>query len=234
MKKFEITFTDDTASGIYSANLVHATSAEQATAYYTAQGYTVAGCRETTSYPKPGQPVKIIPKEWEAPAEEIKVETLTEDLDRGDYGGYLNDYRDSSAYICDAITEIADNNTSIYYSHILDFIKENPEALADVAAEGLYTVEAGQGYDLYKHGQAAEFMMIERDIYDHLAAALMVCAVDFIRYDLGRDTIPAELAELLKAWTEEADSNDRMDEIPDRIREYFANRDEESEIIPLF
>lgn len=64
MKKFEITFTKDTKGGIYSANIVHATSAEQATAYYTAQGYTVAGCRETTSAPRPGQPVTVIPENW--------------------------------------------------------------------------------------------------------------------------------------------------------------------------
>ncbi len=226
MKKFEITFTHDSESGIFSANFVHATNAEQATAYYIAQGYTVAGCRETTSDPNPGQPVTVIPEDWEAPAEEIKVETLAEDLNTGDHGDRLNDYRNSSAYICDAITEIADNDTSIYYSDILDFIRENPEALADVVTEGLYTVEAGQEYDLYKHGQAAEFMMIERDIYNHLSAALMLCAVDFIRYDLGRDTIPAELAELLDEWTDEASSGDRMDEIPDRIREYFADLEE--------
>lgn len=229
MKQFEITFTNDTTSGIYSANIVHATSAEQATAYYTAKGYTVIGCEETASRPKPGQPVTMIPEEWEAPAEEIKVETLAEGLDTGDHGDRLNDYRDSSAYICDAITKIADSDTSIYYSDILDFIRENPEALADVVAEGLYTVGEGQEYDLYKHGQAAEFMTIERDIYNHLADALMLCAVDFIRYDLKLETIPAELAELLKEWTEEASSGDSMDEIPNRIRKYFADLEEMEE-----
>lgn len=111
MKKFEITFATNPESGIFSANLVHAESAEQATAYYTAQGYTVAGCRETTSEPKPGQPVTVIPEDWEAPAEEKTrtAEEVTaniiayfennEDLfndcmeELDSYNGYLNDHR---------------------------------------------------------------------------------------------------------------------------------------------
>lgn len=226
MKTFEITFTKNPESGIYSANIVHATSAEQATAYYTAKGYEVIGCSETASRPKPGQPVTTVPEDWKAPTEEINVETLAEGLNTGDHGDRLNDYRNSSTYICDAIADIADNDTSIYYSDILNFIRENPEALAEVVAEGLYTVEAGQKYDLYEHGQAAEFMMIERDIYNHLADSLMICAVDFIRYDLERNTIPAELSELLEEWTKEANSGDRMDEIPDHIREYLEEFEE--------
>lgn len=111
MKKFEITFTKDTKSGIYSANLVNATSAEQATAYYTAQGYTVAGCTETTSDPKPGQPVTTIPEDWEAPKKETTrtPEEITADIiayfeenndifadcieELDSYNGYLGDDR---------------------------------------------------------------------------------------------------------------------------------------------
>lgn len=111
MKKFEITFTTNPESGIFSANLVHAESAEQATAYYTAQGYTVSGCRETTSEPKPGQPVTVIPEDWEAPAEEKTrtAEEVTADIieffknnediyneaieELDGYNGYLGDNR---------------------------------------------------------------------------------------------------------------------------------------------
>ena len=111
MKKFKITFTKDTKSGIYSANLVNATSAEQATAYYTAQGYTVAGCTETTSAPKPGQPVTTITEDWEAPKKETTrtPEEITADIieffknnddiftecieELDSYNGYLGDDR---------------------------------------------------------------------------------------------------------------------------------------------
>ena len=123
MKKFEITFTTNPESGIFSANLVHAESAEQATAYYTAQGYTVAGFRETASEPKPGQPVTVIPEDWEAPteektrtAEEVTANIIAyfennedifndcmEELDG--YNGYLGDDR---YYYMDELDELHD------------------------------------------------------------------------------------------------------------------------------
>lgn len=162
------------------------------------------------------------PTETESPAT-VQTLDLLDELDTGDHGDRLNDYRDTSAYICDAITEIADADTSIYYSDILDFIRRNPESLSDVIAEGLY--DPCHNYDLYRHAQAAEFMTIERDIYDHLADSLMTAAVNFIRYDLKRETIPAELAELLREWCDDADNSDRMNEIPDQIREYFEEID---------
>lgn len=59
MKTFRITFTSDPESGIYSANLVNAKSAEQATAYFQTLGkYEIVGCTETNEEPKPGQPRK--------------------------------------------------------------------------------------------------------------------------------------------------------------------------------
>lgn len=156
---------------------------------------------------------------------EITVDDLREGLDLGDYGEYLNDYRDSSAYIYDAIHEIADNCTSIYYSDIMKYISENPESLADVIAEGLY--DPTRGYDLYQHGQAAEYMTIQNDLYTHQADALFMAALDFLKYDMKRETIPAELADELRGWCDD-DPGDRMDEIPDRIREYFAEQEEEN------
>lgn len=165
------------------------------------------------------------PAETETEPATVPVLDLLDDLDTGNHGDRLNDYRDSTAYIGDAIAEIADADTSIYYADILDFVRENPDTLADVIAEGLY--DPAHNYDFYKHAQAAEYMTIERDIYDHLADSLMVAAVHFLRYDLDVSEIPEELADLLREWCDAADSNDRMDEIPDKIREYLADFTEE-------
>lgn len=73
MKTYEITYSN--GDDIYSANLVIAESAEQATAYYTAEGHEVIGCTETMSRPKPGQPVVTVPEGWTAPAAEPETET---------------------------------------------------------------------------------------------------------------------------------------------------------------
>lgn len=76
MKTYEITYSN--GNGIYSANLVIAESAEQAAAYYTAEGREVIGCTETMSRPKPGQPVVTVPEGWTAPAAETETTETTE------------------------------------------------------------------------------------------------------------------------------------------------------------
>lgn len=113
MKTFRITFTNNPESGIYSANLVNAENAEQASAYFQTLGnYEIVGCTETNEEPKPGQPVHTVPEEWEAPEEEKATRTAEEitaaiieffkenedvfndcieELDG--YNGYLNDDR---------------------------------------------------------------------------------------------------------------------------------------------
>lgn len=62
-KTFEITFTS--GNGIYSTNLIHAETAEQSKAYFqSAHACEVIGCKETTTPPKPGQPVHEVPDGW--------------------------------------------------------------------------------------------------------------------------------------------------------------------------
>lgn len=155
-------------------------------------------------------------------SEAVPVSALYDGLDTGNYADCLTDYRDDDGYICDIISEIADNHTSIYYSDILSFISRNPDALAEVVEEGLYTVGGSRSYNLYEHGQAAEYMIIERDIYDHMADGVLVSMLDYIRLDLELEYIPAELADLLQSWSECADNNNRMSDFIDNIREYLG------------
>lgn len=76
MKTYEITYSN---GGIYSANMVIAESADQATAYYTtAEGHEVVGCTETMCRPKPGQPVVTVPEGWTAPAAEPETTETAE------------------------------------------------------------------------------------------------------------------------------------------------------------
>ena len=158
------------------------------------------------------------PQEASEPVPMVSVDSLRADLDTGNYGEFLNDYRDSTSGVSDAIAEIADSHTSIYYSDILNFISENPESLAEVIEQGLY--DPTHNYNLYEHGQAAEYMLIERDLYEHIEDSLMLVALEFIQRDLGTDEIPEDLAEKLPEWAEEA-AFDSMDYMPDRIREYL-------------
>lgn len=159
------------------------------------------------------------------------LEELRLDLDTGDYGEYLVDWIGFSEgkYISDVICEIADNNTSIYYSDIMKFISENPEALADVIDEGLYN--PSNNYDLYEHGQAAEYMTIERDINNHISDSLMLFALEYIekyfKDEISDGTdyyIDDKLIERLENVISE--NPDKFDEITEVIDNYFTEEDE--------
>lgn len=75
MKTFAITFTSDSESGIYSANLCKAETAEQAKSYFESLGkYEIIGVAETLSDPKPGQPIHIVPDGWKPTSCDSKKE----------------------------------------------------------------------------------------------------------------------------------------------------------------
>ena len=79
---------------------------------------------------------------------------------------FLIDYKNAdSMYLCDAISEFANERVSIYYSDIMNFIKDNVDAVNDAIKEFGWD---GCGGDLHKAGQTAEFMKNENDIYDDL------------------------------------------------------------------
>ena len=155
----------------------------------------------------------------------IRVESLLE----GAYYGHdriaalLNDYRTSNSYICDAVVEVADGCVSICYNDIIAYISENVEAVNDAIKEFGWD---GCGGDLYKAGQMAEFRENEFQLYDNLEAALVLMAVDHLRYDLKREEIPAELADLIREWAAEIDNNDRCNEIANRVDEWFEDNEE--------
>lgn len=135
-----------------------------------------------------------------------------------DYSGYH--------YICDVITEIADSNTSIRYSDIINFISQNVEKVSDAIRDMGWD---GCGSDLYKAGQMAEFLDIERQIYDELDEALLNFCYNYIEQDLGLTEITEEQQEEIEAKCTNVDNNDTLDEFEDFLKELLTNNDETEE-----
>lgn len=151
-----------------------------------------------------------------------------------------NDATDS-AYICDAISNFADNNTSIYFYDIMEYIKGNPDDVNDAINEfGL----DGCGCDIYKAGQMAEYLAIEREIYDDLENIIKHIAINFID---STDEADDEAEAIWESLTEEErdeitadfldgleniDNNSRLDEIADlyaeTVQAILSKADDES------
>lgn len=148
--------------------------------------------------------------------------------------GYCENFINDNApeyggYICDKITEFADNNTSIYDYDIKQFIINDFDAVEDAINEFGWD---GCGGDLYKAGQMAEFLTIEREIYDNLEDVIKFITLDFLDSDddanEDAERIWEELSddtrrELLRNALDEVeaiDNNSTLDEIEDAYNNY--------------
>ena len=156
----------------------------------------------------------------EKTVEEEEIEDVTDVIaefsESTEYAEYICDYL-GSQYIYDVFTYIADDNTSIYYSDIIDFISKNVEMVGDTISEFGWD---GCGSDLYKAGQMAEFRSIETELNENIVDVLKVYAFNYYREQYG---------EHVRTETRERISNhidghwgdfDTLGDIEDIVNEY--------------
>ena len=136
-----------------------------------------------------------------------------------------NQTADDSAYICDAITEYADNEVHIYYSDIFDFAKEHYDYV-EQAIEEFGVATNGKKVDLLRTIQQGEFLYNEEQLYDDLEDIVKLVAVNhLIDNDIELDE---EQTEELFDKLEGIDNNDRFDDILDAIKDVMGGEEDES------
>lgn len=136
----------------------------------------------------------------------------------------LNDY--DNGYICDIISEIADSNTSIYHSDIIEFISNNVEEVNGAIKELGWD---GCGGDLYKAGQAAEFEKNENEMYNELEEGLFNVALSHIQYTMEIEEISDEQLDEIEGLCSDTDNNDRLDDFLEKVEEIVNGEEEEEE-----
>ena len=143
-------------------------------------------------------------------------------LDLGEYGEEITNYSGSSC-IEDCIREIADNNTSICYCDIMEFIKNHTEEFNESVE-----VNGWQG-DIYKQGQLTEYDFIQGELYNHLEEMIKYYAYSYIVNELGFDEITEDDFDKLNDRLEnEIDDNDLLMNI-ETIVDDVLDKDEEDE-----
>lgn len=135
----------------------------------------------------------------------------------------LNDY--DNGYICDIISEIADSNTSIYDSDIIEFISNNVEEVNDAIEEYGWD---GCGSDLYKAGQMAECRKNENDMYEELEQGLFNVALSHIQYTMEVEEISNDQLDEIDNLCYDTDNNDRLEDFLEKV-EKIVNGEEEEE-----
>lgn len=140
----------------------------------------------------------------------LKIEDLKKELFIGDFGEYLVDY--DEGYICDIITDIADNNIDIYTADLLNWIPDNYEYIEEA------NQEFGVPDDFLKQVQQGQYYYNERNIYEHLEDILKYYMYDFIENNLDIKEITEEQNERLLDF-DFNDNNELLENLIEHINE---------------
>lgn len=142
--------------------------------------------------------------------ENLKIKDLMDGLYTGDFGDRFCDY--NNGYICDIITEIADNNIDIYYSDLFDWAKGNTTYIDEA------TAEFGRPDTFIQEIQQGQYYAYEQDLYENLEDSLKLFMYNYILYTLDIEEITEEQDDELLDY-DFSDNNDQLENIIEHINE---------------
>lgn len=130
-------------------------------------------------------------------AKTTNVADYIESLSLDDLAGELLDYieNDNGCYISDAISEIADNNVSLYYSDVERFMCENIGRVERAIDEFGWD---GCGSDLHKAAQMGEYIMHMEELCKSLEDIMLAYSVKYISREIDALEIPNDIIDELE------------------------------------
>ena len=154
--------------------------------------------------------------------EKLKIEELRKELFIGDLGEYFCDYKDG--YICDIITEIADNNIPVYNSEIWEKAAENSSYIEEALQEFGTPTDNNVKIDLIRIFTQGLYYKNEQEIYENLEEILQNWMYNYIEYDL-------EIKEITNTENEDllnydfTNNNSTLEELIEHIEETLNKED---------
>lgn len=125
------------------------------------------------------------------------------------YCDCICDYSDG--YICDIITEIADNHIDIYYYNLFEWCKDNFDYVND------WIAECGSSGDIIKDIQGGQYKQYSDELYENLEDMLLLFAYDYLFKN--EIYLNDEQLEQLERDISILDNNDRLETIIEIIEE---------------
>lgn len=146
--------------------------------------------------------------------------------DLGEYGDRFTEY-EGHQYICDVITEIADNNVDIYYYNLFEWVKNNWEWVDEACSE-FGMPDCKDSNIIIKLIQQGQFMCNERDLYDNLDSSILNYCLDYINRALDHETITQSQYEELQEKCTNVDNNDTLEDFEDFCKKLFEEAEEKA------
>ena len=146
----------------------------------------------------------------------IKIEKLKKELYTGDFGDCFRDY--NNGYICDIITEIADNHVNIYNYDLMEWAKGNTSYIEEALDEfGTPKNDRGQA-DFMRIIQQGQYYYNEMNIYESLEESLKYFMYDYIEKNLKIEELTEEQNDNLLEW-DFTDNNEELENLIEHICE---------------
>lgn len=153
----------------------------------------------------------------------MNLKELKNDLYIGDFGEYFRDYNEG--YICDIITEIADNHIPIYYNDIWKKAPAYQNEIEEALQEFGTPTDRNGNADLMRIFQQGIYLFNERNIYENLEDSLKFFMYDYIEKDLNIKELTEEQNDNLLDWGFE-DSNEELENLIEHINEILKESEE--------
>jgi hypothetical protein len=126
-------------------------------------------------------------------------------------------------YICDIISEIADSETDIYYSGLIDWLRNDNDSVENIE----YAVKEfgidSNNFDFMKLIQQGQYYQNEQQLYKNIDAIGKVWLLAYLKDKENLQEITDEQAEFIDDL--DTDSNDRFSDLLDKWNEYNENND---------
>lgn len=146
--------------------------------------------------------------------DKLKIEDLKKELYCGDFGEYFRDY--DNGYICDIITEIADNNVPIYNGDIWEMAKEYQGEIEEALREFGTPTDSNGNIDLMRIFQQGIYLFNERNLYENLEESLQFFMYDYIEKELKIQELTEEQNNNLLDW-DFSDNNEELENLIEHI-----------------
>ena len=150
--------------------------------------------------------------------EKLKVSELKNGCRFENLTEYFCDY--DHGYICDIITEIADNHVEIYTSDLLEWAKDNYGYIEEAIDEFGTPTDSNGNADFIRMIQQGQFYSNERELYDGLSNGLCLWVYNYIENVLGITEITEEENNELLEWDFD-DHNEQLENLIEHIENIF-------------
>lgn len=134
----------------------------------------------------------------------------------------FSDY--SSGYVCDVVSEIADNHIPIYNNDVWAGASEISEYIEDAIEEGIAPTES-EKVNLVAIFQSGYYLYYQRSLYDNVDIIVFNRVADSINEyltahkDIEEKIDLVELEECIESETSDYDNNNRIEDLDDTIKE---------------